>query len=249
MQLWRSKKTLYYILTVVAFLGIGMGLYTDTSILIVNQVQIDLQKTDLHALVQKEVRERIQSKVHAFHKQNILAVPIGRIQQQILSDVWVESVTIERNYPDKLQVRVTLKNVVFVYLDKRGRFLPLSEQGQLLNPVEPAFVPDVPLIRNPEIIKNPELLKRILILFKEIPREGLFSQESIAEVDWSKSEGLVVENADVEGGRIVLGKDKVHSKAARITTVLKYLESQNQKWRVIDASFKKKVLVRLRKHS
>lgn len=247
--MWRSKKTLYYVLAVVAFLGIGIGLYTDTTILIVNTVKIDLQQSGIHPNVQNDVRNRILGKLNSFRKQNILAVPIGRIQQQILSDVWVDSVTIERSYPDKLEVRVTLKNVVFVYLDKRGRFLPLSEQGQLLNPIEPAMVPDVPLIRNSEIIKNPELLRQILTLFKEIPREGLFSQESIAEVDWSKSEGLVVENADVEGGRIVLGKDKVHAKAARITTVLKYLESQNQKWRVIDASFKKKVLVRLRKHS
>lgn len=236
-------------LSAVVFLGIGVGLYTDRTLLVVNDFKIDLRQSGVHPVVQKEVRDRISGKLKSFHKQNILAVPISRIQQNILSDVWVESVTIERGLPDQLIVRVQLKDVVFVYLDKRGRFLPLSEQGQLLNPVDPAFVPDVPLIRNAEIIKNPELLKQLLVLFKEIPVDGVFSQKTIAEVDWTSSEGLIVENDDVDGGRIVLGKDKVRTKSARITNVLKYLESQNQKWRVIDASFKKKVLVRLRKQS
>lgn len=249
MGLLRSKKIIYYTLALVVFVGIGLGIYTDNTTLIVNNVKIDLQESGAHPVVQKEVRDRISSKLKAFHKQNILAVPIARIQQNILSDVWVDSVTIERSFPDRLKVRVQLKKVVFVYLDKRGRFLPLSEQGQLLNPMDPAFVPDVPLVRNAEIIKNPELLKKILVLFKEIPSEGLFSQKTIAEVDWSASEGLMVENDDIGGGRIVIGKDKVRAKSARITNVLKYLESQNQKWRVIDASFKKKVLVRLRKQS
>ncbi len=245
----RTKKFLYYSLMLFTLLGITVLLYTDRTVLVVNNFKIELGQSAIHPVIQKEVHDRILRRLKAFHKQNILAVPIARIQQNILSDVWVDSVNIERSFPDQLQVRIQLKNVVFVYLDKRGRFLPLSEHGQLLNPVDPAVVPNVPLVRNAEIIKNPELLKQILLLFQEIPGEGLFSQKTIAEVDWTPSEGLIVENNGVDGGRIVLGKNKVRTKSARITNVLKYLESQNQKWRVIDASFKKKVLVRLRKQS
>lgn len=245
----RNKKIIYYLLSLTAFAGLVIVLYTDSTVMIVNTVNIQLEQKGIHPVVQAEVQDRILAKMKSFRKQNIFAVPISRIQQHILSDVWVNSVTIERKYPDQLFVSAQLKSVVFVYLDKRGQFIPLSEQGQLLNPVEPSVVPDAPLIRNSEIIKNPELLKQILTLFKEIPKTGIFSQRSIAEVNWTSSEGLIVETADVEGGRIVLGKEKVRAKAARIATVLKYLKSQNQKWRVIDASFKKKVLVRLRKHS
>jgi cell division protein FtsQ len=247
--MWSSKKILIILTLIVLLVGIGAGLYTDSKFLIVNTISIAIDKNEAHKSVQKNVHDRIMSKLSSFKKVNILSVPIDRIQQHILSDVWVDSVILERKYPDQLKVNVRLKKVVFVYLDKRGRFLPVSVQGQLLNPVEPEHVPDVPLVRNSEIIKNPELLKQILALYAEIPREGVFSQKTIAEVDWTKSVGLIVESADVDGGRIVLGKERVQLKASRVKNVLKYLESQKQKWRVIDASFTKKVLVRLRKHS
>lgn len=244
-----TKKILMWTVLAIVFVGMGAVLYTDTSVLAVRTVVIDMEGDDLHKSVRKSVHDRIMHKLESFKGVNILSVPIERIQQHILSDVWVESVVIERGYPDRLKVAARLKSVVFVYLDKRGRFLPVSAQGQLLNPVDPEHAPDVPYIRNAEIIKNPELLKQILSLYAEIPTDGVFSKTTIAEVDWSKSVGLIVESASADGGRIVLGKDRVHLKAARVQSVLKYLESQKQKWRVIDASFTKKVLVRLRKHS
>lgn len=243
------KKILWFLVFIAIVVASSIGVFTDSHFLIVNDVNIVVDKTDLDKSVKKQVHDRIMNKMHAFEKVNILSVPIERIQQQILSDVWVDSVVIERNFPDQLKVSVRLKKVVLVYLDSRGRFLPISQEAQLMNPVSPEQVPDVPVVRNSEIIKNPNLLKQILILYQKIPRSGVFSQQSIAEVDWSKSEGLIVESANAEGGRIVLGKDEVPLKSARVTNVIKYLESQKQKWRVIDASFTKKVLVRLRKHS
>ncbi|MCB9072919.1 MAG: FtsQ-type POTRA domain-containing protein [Bdellovibrionaceae bacterium] len=247
--MWSSKKILWFLVFIAIVVASSIGVFTDSHFLIVNDVNIVVDKTDLDKSVKKQVHDRIMNKMHAFEKVNILSVPIERIQQQILSDVWVDSVVIERNFPDQLKVSVRLKKVVLVYLDSRGRFLPISQEAQLMNPVSPEQVPDVPVVRNSEIIKNPNLLKQILILYQKIPRSGVFSQQSIAEVDWSKSEGLIVESANAEGGRIVLGKDEVPLKSARVTNVIKYLESQKQKWRVIDASFTKKVLVRLRKHS
>ena len=247
--MWSSKKILWFLVFIAIVVASSIGVFTDSHFLIVNDVNIVVDKTDLDKSVKKQVHDRIMNKMHAFEKVNILSVPIERIQQQILSDVCVDSVVIERNFPDQLKVSVRLKKVVLVYLDSRGRFLPISQEAQLMNPVSPEQVPDVPVVRNSEIIKNPNLLKQILILYQKIPRSGVFSQQSIAEVDWSKSEGLIVESANAEGGRIVLGKDEVPLKSARVTNVIKYLESQKQKWRVIDASFTKKVLVRLRKHS
>lgn len=254
MKFLSSKKLVYLGFFLVALIGISVGLYTDSTFLIVSAVKIETIKpvngrNALHPLIQKEVHSRIKSKLHSFRGVNIFAVPIARLQQHILSDVWVESVVIERKLPHQLQVYLKLKSVVLVYLDQRGQFLPVSDQGQLLNPVSPHVVPDVPLVRNFDIIKNPELLKQILALYHQLPETGILSQSTISEVDWSRSEGLIVENSTPESGRIVLGIDNVSAKAVRVNTVLKYLESQNQKWRVIDASFRKKVLVRLRKHS
>lgn len=249
MKLLQSKKILYSLFALISFVGIVLGLYTDNTFLIVQNISVDIVKTSLHMDLQNKVHQRLQKKMQSFKGQNILAVPLSRIRQNVLSDVWVESVTIERRLPNELHMQLELKSVVFMYLNKKGQFFPVSHQAQLLNPISPDLVSDVPLIRSTEIIKNPELLKKVISLYLEIPREGVLSQQTISEVDWSAAEGLIVENVSVDGGRIVLGKEGVRKKSARVANVLKYLESQNQKWRVIDASFRKKVLVRLRKHS
>lgn len=245
----RSKKMIYAVCALVSCLGIALGLYTDNTFLVVRDVSVEIPKSKLHLDLQNKVHHRLQKKLQSFRGQNILAVPLSRIRQHILSDVWVDSVVIERHLPDQLHISLELKSVVFVFLNSRSQFLPISTQGQVLNPISPEIAPDVPLVRNSNILKNPELLKKIISLYLQLPQEGYLSQQTVSEVDWSESEGLIVENASVDGGRIVLGKEGVRKKSARVANVLKYLESQNQKWRVIDASFSKKVLVRLRKHS
>lgn len=250
MSLLRSKKNIYSLCILLSSLGISLGVYTDGTFLVVQKVSVKISASSaLHADLQKKVHERLQKKLEPFRGQNIFSIPLARIQQHILSDVWIDSVMIERHLPNQLHVLLRLKSVSFVFLNRRGQFLPISDQGQFLNPVPAELAPDVPLIRNSEVVKDPELLKQMITLFREIPAEGVLSQNTISEIDWSASEGLIVENKTTDGGHIVLGKNNMHAKSARVSNVLKYLESQNQKWRVIDASFRKKVLVRLRKHS
>jgi hypothetical protein len=47
--------------------------------------------------------------------------------------------------------------------------------------------------------------------------------------------------------QVVLGEDSLNTKVERVAQVLNYLSAEQIKGRVIDASFSKKVLVRLRK--
>jgi cell division protein FtsQ len=142
-----------------------------------------------------------------------------------------------------------LKPVVLVYFEGKKRMRAVTEDGSILPPMDLAYAPDVPLVRNSIFLKNEDARKKMLQLYLLVPNEGVISKSEVAEVDWNEAHGLVLEMSRGAEGEIVLGHGDVHLKAKRVANVLKYLESQNQKWRVIDASFAKKVLVRLRKHS
>jgi len=248
-----SKKIVIPLFFAVVLLATA-AVWNDDYFFAVKEVELQLEPSPLHRMLQVDVRKRIMSKLDTARDKNIWQVPLQKLRENILSDVWIESATIERDLPQKIRVEVKIKEVVFVYVDKRGRLLPVSEKGQLLNPIEFDHTPDVPVIRNADVVNSAGTLATVIELFRNLPREGLLSQQNVAEIDWSPVSGLKVElvsrpNSTIEDGKIILGIDQVHLKAKRVANVLKYLESQKQKWRVIDASFSKKVLVRLRKHS
>lgn len=244
-----SKKI--YIPALISLLIGGMAFYlwNDTRFLIVKSTQLVVETAPLHPNLRAEIEARAAGKLRGAQGKNILSLSLQKVRENILTDVWIDSVLIAREFPHKITVTAKIKDILFIYIDHRGRILPVTEKGQLLNPISFAHAPDVPVIRNASIVKNAQTLTKVIALFKMIPQDGTLSQRDIAEIDWSPVGGLKVELVHGEEGDIVLGTNDVRLKVKRVASVLKYLESQKQKWRVIDASFSKKVLVRLRKHS
>ncbi len=89
---------------------------------------------------------------------------------------------------------------------------------------------------------------KVLTLYNDIPSIGLLKKENRASVDFDSITGLSV--TLVEDSIVVhFGHQDVEAKSLQVLRVTDYLQSQKQKARVIDASFSKKVLVRLRKRS
>ena len=85
-------------------------------------------------------------------------------------------------------------------------------------------------------------------VFQQIPAIGPLKKENIESVDFNSVSGLTLKLLD-EDVEVHFGQVNIQTKALQILRVLDYLKSQKHKARVIDASFTKKVLVRLRKRS
>jgi len=244
-----SKKIFFPLLCLGLLASAGAWLWNDTRFFIVKATRLTMEPAPLETSLRDEIEQRVRGKLATLQGRNLWRLSLEKLRENILSDVWIESVVIERQFPQQISVHAKIKDVIFIYVDGRGRVLPVTPKGQLLNPISFAQAPDVPVIHNPEIIRNSETLAKVIELYAAIPSEGAITQASIAEIDWSPTGGLKVGLVRGENGDIILGASDVRVKVKRVTNVLKYLESQKQKWRVIDASFSKKVLVRLRKHS
>lgn len=245
-----TKKIYIPLIFALSLVGAGVFLWTDEYFFAVKTTDVQVEAAPLHVSLHQEIELRAKDRLKsAALGKNIWSLSLQKIRENILTDVWIESVVIERALPQKITVRVKIKPVLFVHVDSRGKIFPITEKGQLLNPVSLAQTPDVPVIRSSTVVKSADILSKIIELYKMIPSEGALTQKDIAEIDWSSVNGMKVELVRSEDGEVILGLSDVRTKAKRVANVLKYLESQKQKWRVIDASFSKKVLVRLRKHS
>ena len=196
------------------------------------------------------LRERLEAEVKPFTGKRIWEIDIDSLRASIVKDQWVQDVLISRTFPNSLNVRVTQKNPILVMVGAKGTFSPITEEGEVLGELPPGSLPDVPLLRSEGLGKDAaEIEKRriqIVEFVKALPEKGILTRKNISEISWNREDGInltiIQPRAEVK-----LGDDRPELKILRVTQVLNYLAQHQLKERVIDASFSKKVLVRLRK--
>lgn len=245
----RSAKVFSGISVIILLILASYVFVFDQTVFGFKNKDIVVQGETWHKIVLEQYRKKWQVRFLPYQNKNLWQVPLSRLRSEAAEDISVQDVVMERVWPSGIRVEITLKPIVMVFLESKKSVLPVTADGQILEPMDLDLAPDVPILRNRQILHQPESLRKMLDLYAMLPREGVISKAEVAEVDWSAEQGLIVEMSRMESGAIVLGATEVELKSKRVANVLKYLESQNQKWRVIDASFAKKVLVRLRKHS
>jgi cell division septal protein FtsQ len=240
-----------YIFVPVAILALltSYVFFFDQMFFVLRETQIAVEGETWHPQLLEQHKKKWLVRMLAHQNKNLWQVPLQRIDQELRSEPEVAEVVLSRTWPSKVQISIKLKPVVLVFFDGKKTVLPISTSADVLRAIDISLAPDVPFVRNRKILKNDVQRKKMIEHYLSIPHQGVISKSEIAEVDWSEEQGLSIEMADVYEGKIFLGHQEVPIKCKRVANVLKYLESQNQKWRVIDASFAKKVLVRLRKHS
>ena len=236
----------------VVFCVVLMAAYVfsfDQTVFVFRDLQISVNGERWHLQVLDDVKKKWSVKFIPFKNKNLWQLPLSKLHEEMAQDVGVFKVSTERIWPNQVKVTIQLKPILFIFFEGKKMVRPITADGEVLSPILLELAPDVPFLRNKVLVKNSESLKKLIELYLQLPMEGAISQTEVAEVDWNENRGLLLEMSSGIEGQIILGHGDIHLKSKRVANVLKYLESQNQKWRVIDAGFAKKVLVRLRKHS
>lgn len=209
-------------------------------------IHVNVQNEASYTNFFNPLKEEIQQELSIYTGKSILEVPIEQIQTQLLGKRWIQSLSIYRRWPNEIRIDLQAKELVFLMKTKKHEWVPVVDDGSLLSPVDGARIPDVPLVTQEFFEKDKDLRGKLISVIKEIPKQGIFSRESISNVGIDHKEGFWVSMIATQT-KIKLGNENYNLKSERLSQVIEYLNHRELKARVIDANFNKKVLVRLRK--
>ncbi len=235
-------------------LGVAYGLWIDPRAFQIRSIPLEFTseaafaegdfQTD--AAIVGDVEKRLRLLLRDFQFKKIWEVDMTRLRSLILAEEWIEQVRISRLFPNHLEVAVTPRAPVFIVMSPAGRLLPMTADGRLMRRSNPTLLPDVPVLKGENFFRDAGARQSAIELLRALPVEGPLSRKNLSEVSWTNDVGYEVVLLP-SYTRVVLGTDRFAVKVARIEQILDYLSAHQLKGRVIDASFSKKVLVRLRK--
>ena len=229
-------------------LFVGWSLSTEKDFFIIKDLNMEVEFNPNQEAFLVALKPDLRNSLLSMKGQNIWTVGLSKVRKELLDHPWIAEVEFSRHFPDKIHSLIRLHAVAFLYVDKKNRIFPILENGDQLPQMEETLAPPAPVLRNNKIVQQPQLIKRVLGLYGEIPPMGALKKENIASVDFQKGKGLTLRLIK-ERALVHLGEEHIKTKALRVLRVTDYLRSQKQKARVIDARFRKKVLVRPRKPS
>ena len=258
-------RRLFYFLTafIVVFgliLGTVYGLSRHNDLFVVTTIPVEVVSGSEQNVMKHspgapaDLQLRISNQLKQFSKQKIWEIQLGKIQASISADEWVKDVHISRILPNELRVTVTPQQPVLILeVNKNSEvtaMMPVTADGRLLSALAPDRLPDVPILRGEglaeETPQGAELRLKAVQFALRLPRRGPLALNNLSELAWDKQDGFALTLINPRAS-IKLGDEMIELKVLRVAKVVNYLTTNHLGGRVIDASFSKKVLVRLRK--
>lgn len=190
--------------------------------------------------------EKLDVQLEKFKNTSIAELDLKKIYKDASDINWIQQILITRQWPSALKVEIVPQKIKFLYMSKKGFLIPVMEDGRFLDPINPSLAPDVAILSGDVFIDRPELRSKAIQILDEIPDKGIFSPTNISEIKYETKEGFWLSLVKT-GIQVKMGEDQFVVKGARVNQVLEYLDTNDFKARVIDATLSQKVLVRLRK--
>ncbi len=248
------KRLIFVFTFAIIVAGVGFALTRQSNLFQVRSIPIEFIedggseqapfRTD--AVVVDDLRARLARGLRNFEKKKLWEIDIDQVNAWLRADEWVQRAHVTRVFPNRLQISVAPRAPVFLLATAKGQMRPVTADASLLGAVENARLPDVPVLRGQPFLTDANLRRRAVEFARQLPSDGPMSSSCIAEINWSAGDGfsilLLPSRTEVK-----LGEGRIDLKIARVEQILDYLDAHQLKGRVIDASFSKKVLVRLRK--
>ena len=257
------KRFLFFLIVFVFTFGAGLGLFRHLGIFQLNGIPIEVVSNVETSVMRNspgasaDLKARLTERLKIFDHHKIWEVSLGQIQAAVMQDGWVKEVRISRALPNQIRVLVKSETPVGVWipqadanegleLDKQNRMIPVAEDGRLLSALTADNLPDVPVLRGARIGNDEAFRQKLIQFVLSLPAQGALSRGNLSEVSWTPEEGFVLTLNDPHI-TVKLGDEQLDLKVMRVSQVFEYLSINHLRGRVIDASFSKKVLVRLRK--
>jgi cell division septal protein FtsQ len=179
---------------------------------------------------------------------DLLRMNLKRIGEHILQNPWVETVRINRYFPDGISIAITerepvaIVNMGFIYyLDKKGNVFKVLNQGDKLDfPVVTGFSEE-------EIGSDPkgtkEALEATCDLLKILREKGAFVLADVSEIHYDKGYGFTLFTA-AGALPVKVGSGDFSAKIERFARIYRDLMVQLPSIHYIDLDYSDKIIVK-----
>jgi cell division septal protein FtsQ len=179
---------------------------------------------------------------------DLLRMNLKRMGEHILQNPWVETVRINRYFPDGVSIAVTerepvaIVNMGFIYyLDKKANVFKVLNQGDKLDyPVITGFSEEE-LGSDPKGSK--EALEATCQLLKILREKGSFILADVSEIHYDKGYGFTLFTAS-GALPVKIGSDNFTAKVERFARIYQDLTVQMPSIHYIDLDYNDKIIVK-----
>lgn len=179
---------------------------------------------------------------------DLLRMNLKRMGEHILQNPWVETVRINRYFPDGISIVITerepvaIVNMGFIYyLDKKGNVFKVLNQGDKLNfPVVTGFNEEE-LGSDPKGTK--EALETTCLLLKILREKGAFILADVSEIHYDKGYGFTLFTAN-NALPVKVGSGDFPAKVERFARIYRDLMVQLPSIHYIDLDYNDKIIVK-----
>lgn len=179
---------------------------------------------------------------------DLLRMNLKRMGEHILQNPWVETVRINRYYPDALSITITerepvaIVNMGFIYyLDKKGKIFKVLNQGDKLDyPVVTGFSEE-DMGSDPKGTR--EALEATCDLLKILRDKGAFILADVSEIHYDKGYGFTLFTA-AGALPVKVGSGDFSAKVERFARIYRELMVQMPTIHYIDLDYSDKIIVK-----
>lgn len=179
---------------------------------------------------------------------DLLKMNLKRMGEHILQNPWVETVRINRYFPDGISIAITereplaIVNMGFIYyLDKNANIFKVLNQGDKLDyPVVTGFSEE-DLNSDPKGAK--EALRATCDLLGILRKKGAFILADMSEIHYDKGYGFTLFTAS-GALPVKIGSGDFDAKIDRFTRIYQILMVQRPTLQYIDLDFNDKIIVK-----
>ncbi|MDD2500769.1 MAG: FtsQ-type POTRA domain-containing protein, partial [Geobacter sp.] len=180
--------------------------------------------------------------------QNLLALRLKSIGQQVSSNPWVASVRVQRFFPGTIAVSISERQPVAVinmgllyYLDDKGEpFKPLSFGDSLDFPVVTGIAED-DLSNDPATTKD--ALKTACNLIEALKQHGSFILADVSEIHYDRGHGFTLYTT-AGALPVKIGTDDFDKKLQRFARIYQNLMTQQPGLQYIDLDYSDRIVVK-----
>jgi cell division protein FtsQ len=239
------RHVLYIFAFVILFSGLAF-LADRAGVFLIRDVHIEIHGATADQSFYGRKRALLQAQLEQFRGVALWKIQIGAISDQIFQHDWVGDVEIFRHFPNQLEIHVTPKSIALIYQNSHGDLLPVANDGSLLSLARSSEIPDVPILRGKIFGDRLDLRRKAIDLISQLPLVGKLTANSVSEVSYQERDGfqLLLHHSNA---KVQMGHEDFKKKSSRVAQVISYLDAHDIEGRSIDASYARKVLVRMKK--